>query len=68
MQSGRVLQKQHASAYTYHIVKSHPVPGEHVTFKNATVNDNRVRDDGFLKGREQFHILEERQAFCLPAC
>lgn len=68
MQSG--LQKQHASACTYHTVKSHPVPRGHVTFKNATVNDSTVHD-GVLNEREKFHILyilfqsnEGPRAFC----
>lgn len=55
MQSGLVLQKQHASACTYHTVKSHPVPRGHVTFKNATVNDSRVHN-GSLKGSPKYSI------------
>lgn len=56
MQSGMVLQTQHASACTYHIVKSHPVPCGHVTFKNATLNDSMVHNNS-LKGRAKFHLL-----------
>lgn len=39
-----VLQGRPASGCTYHTVKSHPVPGRHVTFKNATVNDSTVHN------------------------
>lgn len=38
------LKGRPASSCTYHTVKSHPVPGRHVTFKNATVNDSTVHD------------------------
>lgn len=44
MRSGLVLQKRPASAPSYHTVKSHPVPGGHVTFKNSTDNDSTVHD------------------------
>lgn len=40
MKTSLLLQKHHASACTYHILKSHPVPLGHVTFQNATVNDS----------------------------
>lgn len=46
-----VLQGRPASSCTYHTVKSHPVPGRHVTFKNATVNDSTVHD-GLLNEKE----------------
>lgn len=46
-----VLQGRPASSCTYHTVKSHPVPGRHVTFKNATVNDSTVHN-GPLNERE----------------
>ncbi len=63
MQSGLVLQKQHASACTYHTVKSHPVPCGHVTFKNATVNDSTVHD-GSLKESEKIpYTLHYYQPF-----
>lgn len=39
-----VLKGRPASSCTYHTVKSHPVPGRRVTFKNATVNDSTVHD------------------------
>lgn len=67
-QSGRVLQKHRASACTYHIVKSHPVPRGHVTFKNATVNDSTVHGNRPLMRRGRFHIREQHQAFCFPVC
>lgn len=39
-----LLQGRPASSCTYHAVESHPVPGRHVTFKNAKVNDSTVHN------------------------
>lgn len=39
MKTSPLLQQRRASACTYHMLKSHPVPLGHVTFQNATGND-----------------------------
>lgn len=40
MKTSPLLQRRRASACTYHMLKSHPVPLGHVTFENATGDDS----------------------------